>query len=73
MGGLFRTRRHVDRGACDLVELLPLGPEGSHDQVGDIRAFGGIKGSTTRLTAPAYWKFESSPLQQRVRRTSVRG
>jgi hypothetical protein len=28
--------RHVDRGACDLVELLPLGPEGSHDQVGDI-------------------------------------
>jgi hypothetical protein len=30
------------------------------------RAFGGIKGATTRLTAPAYWKFESSPLQQRV-------
>src|SRR5215469_8043412 len=29
------------------------------------RAFGGIKGATTRLTAPAYWKFESSPLQRR--------
>src|SRR5215472_15161180 len=25
------------------------------------------KGATTRLTAPAYWKFESSPLQQTVR------
>jgi hypothetical protein len=31
------------------------------------RAFGGIKGATTRSTAPAYWKFESSPLQRRVR------
>ena len=30
------------------------------------RAFGGIKGATTRLTAPAYWKFESRPLQRRV-------
>jgi len=30
------------------------------------RAFGGIKGATTRSTAPAYWKFESSPLQQTV-------
>jgi hypothetical protein len=28
--------------------------------------FGGIKGATTRLTAPAYWKFESGPLQRRV-------
>jgi len=28
------------------------------------RAFGGIKGATTRLTALAYWKFESSPLQR---------
>jgi hypothetical protein len=35
------------------------------------RAFGGIKGATTRLTAPAYWKFESSPLQRRVARTPV--
>src|ERR1700746_2744614 len=26
------------------------------------------KGPTTRLTAPAYWKFESIPLQQRVAR-----
>src|SRR5215471_20025473 len=31
------------------------------------RAFGGIKGATTRLTAPAYWKFESIFLQRRVR------
>jgi len=35
------------------------------------RAFGGIKGATTRLTAPAYWKFESSPLQRRVNELSV--
>jgi alkanesulfonate monooxygenase SsuD/methylene tetrahydromethanopterin reductase-like flavin-dependent oxidoreductase (luciferase family) len=33
------------------------------------QAFGGIKGTTIRLTAPAYWKFESSLLQQRVTRT----
>ena len=33
------------------------------------RAFGGIKGATTRSTAPAYWKFESSPLQRRVMQT----
>src|SRR5215472_18848255 len=31
------------------------------------RAFGGIRRATNRLTAPAYWKFESSPLQQTVR------
>ena len=29
-----------------------------------FRAFGGLKGATTRLTAPAYWKFESTPLQR---------
>ena len=37
------------------------------------RAIAGLKGTTTRLTAPAYWKFESIFLQRRVRRTSVRG
>src|ERR1700752_3406059 len=29
------------------------------------------KGPTTRLTAPAYWKFESIPLQRRVHKLSV--
>ena len=30
------------------------------------RIFGGLKGATTRLTAPAYWKFESIFLQRGV-------
>ena len=29
------------------------------------------KGATTSFTAPAYWKFESTPLQQRVCEPSV--
>ena len=41
------------------------------ERTGPSRAFGGIKGATTRLTAPAYWKFESIPLQQRVCKLSV--
>jgi hypothetical protein len=36
--------------------------------VADSRDVAGLrKGATIRLTAPAYWKFESIPLQQRVR------
>ena len=37
-------------------------PEKLRGRTDPSRAFGGIKGATTRLTAPAYWKFESSPL-----------
>ena len=32
----------------------------------------GVKGTTTSFTPPAYWKFESSPLQQRVNWWEVR-
>jgi hypothetical protein len=40
--------------------------------VADSRDVAGLrKGATIRLTAPAYWKFESIPLQQRVCELSV--
>ena len=49
---------------ADLMQDVVLSEtEKAHRPVPSIRRH---KRATTRLTAPAYWKFESSPLQRRV-------
>jgi hypothetical protein len=61
-----------------LPEAIPEGQFLVHNSVGGgwvarpaadpSQATGRVKrGATTSFTAPAYWKFESTPLQERVR------
>jgi hypothetical protein len=49
------TRRPL-KGPCRFLRLRVAG--------GDFKQPGTTKGATNRLTAPAYWKFESISLQR---------